>query len=263
MAVFPIFSSDFRYLEMENVTDVADIVTAFKTEAVDNGNWSRESTYLFKTAQDPMERSFQLQLSVLAASRLGITAIDQFGNTVAAREIDIDPGGCNVRLFTGPRHAFFTAVRGGTPEFGGAALLDLSPANILLPLYSLAACGHRRASDGGADHYYMDEWAMWDGAAAVNTFRVMTYTVGNPIGFSAKPGLAVAGANVYYPLRLVTRVFDKNRWVGRIPQCILGPDSLVAGAEVTVPIGDAGETGVFKECGRSVITNLKMLVREA
>ncbi len=262
MAVFPIFSSDFRYLEMQNVSDVADVVAGFKTEAVDNGTWTQESTYLFKTAQDAMERWFQLQLSVLSASRLGITAMDQFGNTVAAREIDIDPGGCNMRLFTGPRHAFFTAVR-SAPEFGGAALLDLSPANILLPLYSLAACGHRRSSDGGSDHYYMDEWAMWDGAAAVNTFRVMTYTVGNPLSYAAKPGLSVSGANVYYPLRLVTKVFDKNRWVGRLPQCVLGPDSLVDGAEATVPIGDAGETGVFKECGRSVITNLKMLVRKA
>ncbi len=263
MAVFPIFSSDFRYLEMQNVSDVANIVNSFKTESVDNGTWTRVSTYLFKTAQDSMERWFQLQLSVLSTTRLGITAMDQFGNTIAAREIDIDAGGCNVRIFTGPRHAYITAVRSGTPEFGGAALLDLSPANILLPLYSLAACGHRRASDGGADHQYMDEWAMWDGSAAVNTFRVMAYTVGNPLTFSAKPGLSVSGANVYYPLRLVTKVFDKCRWVGRLPQCILGPDSLVAGAEVTVPIGDAGETGVFKECGRSVITNLKMLVRKA
>lgn len=263
MAIASYFASAFRYKELQNVNDVNMIIAQFESEAVGNGNWTKPSAGVFKSPPDAMERWYQLQLSATSGSRLSIGMTDMFGNTIATREIDLDAGGNNVQLFTGPQHSFFRSAR-STPEFAGAALVDLAPSNVLLPLYSLVGCGPRRVTDGGWDHNYMGEWFMWDGTHAVCDWREHAYNVGNNVWFTARPALSISGANVYYPVRIRTTAFDKMCWVGRLPQCILGPSTLADGSEVTVPIGDAGETGVFKEVSRdSSLSWLKLLVRKA
>lgn len=267
MTTFPMFAAAFRYLNVAGVTDVADLLASVWDEIVDHGTWISPSPSgaEFETTLDALGRHFSLHLHRLAATRLGINAYDQFGNAVVGGEVDIDVAGNDVQIFSGPHHLFLRSERAGTPECGGAALLNLAPASQYLPLYSVCGCYHRRQSDGAESNSTVDEWAMWDAAAAVNTYRVHSYAVQNQVvpAYAVHPFLACSGSNVYYPVRLQTTVFDRTCWVGRVPQCILGPDTLAGGAEVTVPIGDAGETGVFKESGRKVGGHAKMLIRKS
>ena len=91
----PVFlASSYRYLELA-VTDVSDIIVAFRTEAVVNGvpPWTEPSAALFKSPVDGLGRFHDVLLTRIAANNLECRVRDQLANIVTTLRMEIDGTG--------------------------------------------------------------------------------------------------------------------------------------------------------------------------
>jgi len=258
MSVPAFLASSFDYKETLAVTDVAAIITDFRDRVLNHNTpaWTEPVAGTFQSPADAKGQFFQVMLTRVSITALGIKIIDMYGTTIADRQIYIDAGGTAVQYYTGQFHAFINSAR-ATQEFGGGCLIDTSPETASLPLYRTAGVGHRdnTGTAGSTDWTF---WFMMSNA----TPAAMRAGVMNYLG-SVRCQKAIDGTYIYSPVLLSTNVYGANmRIVGRPFQVLTSDDGLAFGAEVTVPI-DVAATGVFKVVGKAASQLQKILVRKA
>lgn len=242
MAVPTFLATVFRYLSVAGVTDVAAIITNFRSEVITNGTWTEPSAGLFKSPPDADGRFFDILLVATTATRLQFRVRNQSATVLFDREIDIDGAGTEVRIYTGPYHAWIESVR-ATPEVAFGTLLDLTPD--LQTAHSNYVAGNAKRTSAGADDGNfgnIGQVASFDAGVPAFASRLMTM---DQAGGVVVPKLTPSGDQIAYPAELAANMSGLQRMIGRLFQAYMVDASLAFGAEVTFPI-DTATSAVFK-----------------
>lgn len=259
MSVPAFLASSFDYKETLAVTDVATIITDFRDRVLNHNTpaWTEPVSGTFQSPADASGQFFQVMLTRVIITTLGIKVVDMYGTTISDRQIFIDAGGTAVQYYTGQFHAFINSAR-GTQECGGGCLVDTSPETTNLPLYRTAGFGHRDNTGTANNNDWTYWWMMSNATPAIMRAGVTNY------GASPRNQKAIDGTYIYSPVLLSTNLYGASnmRLVGRPFQVLTSDDGLAFGAEVTVPI-DVAATGVFKVIGKAASQQQKVLVRKA
>ncbi len=245
MTTFAAFASSFRFLNNATITDVATIITDFRSETVTNGSpaWTEPTSNNFKSPPDSVGRFFTVILGRVSATRLQFKILDQNQITIIDRVIDIS-GTTSVNYYTGQYHAWIESLV-ATAEIAWSGILDASP--LTQGTYTNYVYGNSyRNSAGTIDGSGSQTGLMFmldNGAStAQNRMRV----VGNNVNGNA-PGLIDAGGNfMYHPCEVTANMSGNIRWIGRAYQVWMVDSSIAVGSTKTIIIGNAGETGVFR-----------------
>ncbi len=238
-------SSSFRYRQVLGVTDVADIITVFRDEVLNQLStpWTEPDANTFQSPEDEMGHFFTAALASAAVTRLQVTVKDLNGTAIADRCVDIDAGGNAVQVYTGQFHFFVESSRAGGGEVAGGGLLDLSPEAV-----------------GNVGLNAWHQFFMMSDGAPVGSGRV---DVGATGGSGASPNKTCASVFLFNPMMMVTLVGESDSlWIGRVHQSLRCSDELGPGSEVTVPV-DSGAKGVFRVVARGADRNCRMCVRKA
>lgn len=269
----PIFlASSFSYLQMIGVTDVADVIVAFRDEVLNQQTpaWTEPVAGTFKSPPDANGRFFEVDLVATTSVRLGITVRDDTGFELMEREAQLGGGTSsedNCRIYTGQFHMrieFEDHGGGALGETIGAGITDLSPEPSDIIRHNTWANG-RRSSAGTADasgDTLGDFFMLDNGLAAVDRRPLGILTTANTVA----PLFTHSGSIITRPV-VMTSVAPGNplgadQPIGRLHQCLQVDDNFAAGAELTVPIDDA-LTGVFKVTVAAFDNSYKIAWRKA
>jgi hypothetical protein len=246
MTTFAAYASSFRFLQNPSITDVATIITDFRSETVTNGSpaWTEPTSQNFKSPVDANGRFFTVILTRTTATRLAFKVTDQSGVTVCDREIDIS-GTAIINYYTGQFHAFVETVLGES-AYGG--ILDASPltqGSYTIYVYGTGTRNNAGTVDAGNDTtgkiFMIDNGT----SAVVQRTRALGVNAANTtVGLTD-----LAGNMLYYPVEVMTNVAGNIRWNGRMYQTFYTDALASVGSLKTISIGTAGETGVFKVLG--------------
>lgn len=237
MAIPAYLNSSFRYLFTAAVTDVADIITAFRSETVTNGSpaWSEPSTNLFKSPVNSVNRWFDVLLTRVDATTLEMRVRNWTFATISTKRLQIDAGGTNIRIFSGECHFLIQADR-STPECLGGGFWDLSsmpqdshPDNVYV------GPAHRGTDNAIHQlrnwHIYANQWtgeAGRSGGLGIYMFDTgYAYALVTP-----------SGATMFRPVEYAKDLAPQWNW-GRRYQAVLCDSRFSAGAEFDVDIGDS------------------------
>lgn len=252
MTVPTFLASEFQYVSIAGITNVAQIITAFRNQVVTTPPvgftpWTEPSPGLFKSPVDADGRFFDVLLTVDAADTLGSRVRNPSATIISQRRILIDVGGTEVRFYTGDKHMCIDSQR-GTPEALGAGLLDLSPRSQTYHTNSMYGFGHRDGASNPDGGHPADCYGLLDNGAPANIFRAIA---DNTASFGPAPLLDASGFTIHHPVMLVATMSSLLRRVGRLYQTYQVDVTLAVGAEIQIPINESPLTnGTFKVVGR-------------
>jgi hypothetical protein len=255
------------YFDTEIITDVADILTKLTDMLVTvpqaSEKWTESPSGTFTSQPDGSGRFVKLVFSAASTLRLDLNVYDQNGLSVnsggVSRELVIT-GGDTVRYYTCSR---FVYLQGEPDHHVGGGLVTAFPeaeggnANYC---YSHGFHNQAGASDGVGDLAY---YSMFDNGTPGISRRLQNPAIAyNSTQLSLVQG---TGSLTYTAVQLYANYAGINKTTGRIFNAYLCDSSLANGATKTLPIGSAGETGVFRVLGTDQVggTNIKMMLRIA
>lgn len=259
MATPAFLASTFRYLSVAGVTDWAVFIAgSLNTELLAAG-WTSMGGGVYKSPVDAAGRWFDVLFVATTATRLQFRVRNDSGVTICDREIQIDAGGTEVRIYSGSHHLVIDSWR-ATPETAIAGLIDESPdIQTAHPNYTFG-CGFRTTA-GTNDNLgaqWTDFFALDSGVAAA-----VERAIGDIAGSGGTPlAITPTGAYIFKPCEMMATMGGGLVQIGRAYQCYVGDSTLALGAEVTVPI-DVGTSAVFKVLGRAADIGRVLLCRKS
>jgi hypothetical protein len=248
MTVPHFLSTSHRYLSVQGVITVADIITNFRSEVIDNGSpaWTEPVTNTFVSPVDDDGRFFKLVMSVIISTQFECHMFNDSGEQIGAYRINISGSGTEIRIYTGEAHAFIEGVD-ATPEVLGCGLLDLSPRPQTYHQNYVYAFGYRATNGGVTSYPEADAFCVKDNGTAAEIRRA----IGEVAIGAAAPMLDASGFTIHRPVTLCANMSGVTRRIGRLFQAYMVDSSLAHGAELEIPINDNPlATATFKVLGR-------------
>lgn len=263
MTVPAFLASSFRYLELTGISDVASVITSFRSETVTNGSpvWTEPSAGVFRSPVDAAGRFMELTITRVDATTLQLVLKDQTAFTICTRRAYLEVANGKVRIFTGQFHAIIEFEQNAaTWELLYAFILDQSPDAQGSNSYYVAGNGIR--SSGGTNDAQGEtatQLFMKEDAAAAQANRNLRW-------HSAALGVpyeSAFGSDVFAPEHIWTRPNGSAAKIGgRLYQIYQGRTDHVKGTELEIPLDDV-TVGVFRVLGLLENTNIKLLCRKA
>lgn len=250
----------FYYTQTTGITDVNTIISDTRTALVTNLSWTEPSTALFVSPVDSGGKFIDILLTRIAATNLEFRVRDYRGATLATRRIQIDSP-VAVNYFANKFGITIESLR-ATPEIFRGTLLDPSP-DTLSDVDNRIACSGYRVNNDGVDGAGSStgNWFVFDSGVATTQERMLF-----PFRDSAnvdRLGQTGAGTFLYKDMYLRITQSGVVRFTGRVYQSLVGDASLTFGTDKTIPIDDAGSTGVFRVIGLATAGNSRQLCRKA
>lgn len=260
MAVPVYLASSFSYRETALITDVADIVTAFRDEVLNQQTpaWTEPETALFKSPPDGSGRWIDVLLSRIAAGNLECRVRDSSAVTILTGRMQIGSGAI-IRIFTGQFHFHIETV-GAAPEFVRGGIVDLTPESQSAHAQWAHAYTRRDTSDVLRSGCFWRTAAMIDNATPAIVERALGFCVTT----TGKNLQSAGGAWIFGACGMMVKPPGETvnfRYAGRYYQHLVCPDE-VPGAEFVVPT-DANSFGTFKVTGMPVYLNQRLAIRIA
>lgn len=246
MAIPAFLNSSWKYTRIA-ITDVADIITQFRADAVTNGNpaWTEPSGGRFKSPVDAYGRFMEIALTRISATVLSGCLYDQAGQSVwgADRRMNINATAgvkTDVHIATGQFHFSLDCNAGATyPESMWGAILDLSPES--QGAHSLYVIGFATRDSGGTQSNAGFQWAYaMDNAASALLDRLLLWGGANTYIDAARNFL---GSPMFAPLPCWIKNGANYLYAGRPYQMLAGP-AQTPFCKLTVAI-DTGVTAEF------------------
>lgn len=180
MTVPSFLQSSFFFNQDFNVTDVSTIITSLTTIlTTQTPAWTSPSAGVFKSPVDAAGRFMTITLVATTALRLSWVVTDQNNVVVCSREIDIDgTPGDTVNYYSGQYHLYVETLRGGTPEWAGAFMIDPDP-YALNSLQNYVMGNAFRSAGGSVDGQasQFDQWFMLENGVSTVRNRCRGWTV--------------------------------------------------------------------------------------
>lgn len=264
MATFPCFASSFDFFTNAGpVVDVATIITDFRARVLGQvPAWTEPIANNFQSPVDGAGRFMTVVLARTSATQLSWIVKDQNGIQICTRDIDIDVAGNAVNYYTGQFHAVVETQR-AVPEIAQAGIIDETPEAQGSIANYVFGNGYRNAGgaidgQGGA---FFQFFALDNGVSGMaSRVRGFSYDVGGTV-IGLPDG---AGAIQFFPMDMRINLVGVNKWIGRGYQSYICDQSIAAGTNKVIRIGDAGETGTFRVLGGlATAIATKQMVRSA
>lgn len=254
------FNTTFRYLRSAAITDVATIITDFRSETVTNGGWTEPSGGLFKSPVDASGRFFDVLLTKIDATHLEWRVRDQSAVTICTRHIMIDASN-DVEYFTGPNHAIVQSLRAGTAELAQAGMLDQSPEAQGSSSVYVYGNGYRTTGDvQDGQGNTIGQLFMLDNGAAGSANRTKAFATDLS---GANVALFTGTATpIYSVVEVRTSPAATTRWGGFLFQHVYCDSGQAFGSDLVVPIDD-GVTATFRVLSLATSAFLRIAVRKA
>ena len=260
MTVPVYLNSSFSYVETAPITDVDDIITAFRDEVL-NGQtpaWTEPDTALFKSPPDGSGRWIDVLLTRIAANNLECRVRDSSGTTIVTGRMQIGTVSI-VRIFTGQFHFHIETV-GASPEFVRGGIVDLTPE--AQSAHSQWAYGYTRRDTADA----LRSYCYWRSSAMIDngTPAIVERGLGFCIATAAKNLQSASGAWIFGACGVTVKPpgdASNFRYAGRLYQQVVCPDD-IPGSEFVVPI-DTNSFGTFKIIGMPAVLSQRLAVRIA
>lgn len=238
---------DFRYTQLNWITDVNSILTALTAQLVTAPaaahKWTEAPAGTFTSPSDSEGRYLVCAFSRIAAGNLQMVLTDHYGNTICTRRLQIDTTGTIVDIYSGTHYVFIDSLR-TTGEQLFAFLVDTAMEDPRLFPYPAAGGGYRSSADaidGNGDYgnlYMMD--GTTGAAVRVRFMSVNHDTAGGTVTGSVTRGNRKLWFD--YDIGFTSSLY----FVGRLPQALLSYYNGTANEmEWVVPLDD-GITGVFR-----------------
>lgn len=261
MTTFPCFASSFGFFNNPSLTDVATIITDFRTMVLaQSPAWTEPVAGTFQSPVDGDGRFMTVTLVATTALRLQWLVADQNAITIVDREIDISGAGTSVNYYAGQFHAYIEALE-ATPEVAQAGILDETPLaqNAILDYTFANAYRNSGGAIDGQGGQVNLQFMLDTGASALqNRFRAYWQTTAAQISLKDQ-----TGALQFFPADMFATIAGVNNWIGRAYQVYLCDSSVPFGTQKTVQIGNAGETGVFQVVGLTTVGAAREMLRVA
>jgi hypothetical protein len=254
-------ASDFRYLLLTGVTDVATIISALNAELVTNGAWTDRGgngVGPFRSPSRAYDSSWmQIALTRDSATRLSWVCTDhksaQINNQTSTKQ-DIDSAGSAVHILTGPDIVMVDVAR-STPEcFYLARLNDYPDVNVESSF--VCSIGPRNNSGALAYQTLQDAYGHDVGRTSYGTYQNMLLRAINQTTVTPRTWL---GDYMYYPLEFVGS-YATNMLSGTVPHVVICPSALSYGTQVTIKI-DTNTTAAFRVCGITAVSYRRLAMR--
>lgn len=262
MTVPNFLASSFRFLEIAAVTDVATIISSFRSETVTLGSpvWTEPSTALFKSPVDANGRFLDVLLTSVSATNLEVRVRDQNGLTIYTRRMQIDALGNTVRIYSGQFHFCIESVR-ATSELAWGGILDKSPESQVSSSVYVFGSAYRTTADtvDGNGSTTWTQFMLENGSPAA---RNRVYNRGTILTGSVVEPVSASGSFLFYPADMATQPGTTLQFGGRAYQAYLLDSSFSPGSEVLIPIDDSS-TGTFKVLGLATSNNVRVALRKA
>ena len=242
MAIPYFLDTYYDYDFIGGVTDVNTIITALNTQLVTTPPAASKWTDTggtgvgpFRSPADTNGNYFTITLARVSATHLHFSMVDRYGLPVGANvPIDIDGGGTDVNIYSGPYHLAVSSEL-ATPVAVWCGVLEQSPdpQGFPRPQWFMSV----------ETNYYADRFYFKEIGASVYALQTVGQTcLRCPDGSYEQ--YAVNGELKINPVEVIWG----NYVYGRFYQAIYVDRGLDFADEVTVPI-DTGVTGVFKIIG--------------
>jgi hypothetical protein len=195
-------TSSHRFLRLQGISDVQDIIDAFYDEAVNQNDppWTDVGAGALRSPIDVDGRFMDVLLEGILVNKLQMTLNDQFADTVCVRRIiGASPGNWDVRIFTGQYHFCIDVCNNPVSwEEVHGGILDLSPMSQGAHETYVYGNGSRTSGDV-LDANDSSVTALWmrDGASTAT----LLLRVGNVKGLASSDSAVVTlgGNKTIYP----------------------------------------------------------------
>jgi hypothetical protein len=225
-------------------------------------NWTEDGTGsdIYKSPIDAVGRWFRIAMSTPSVDKIQFSVDGYHGLIFNARRLGTIGVGEQVRLYSGPLHFF---IEKSTTHWFGAGLLDHSP--------------------DAQDSHQLDAWVMGnlDGSdvGTVDTTHAFQAINGGPpsvvddsatvaraifAGGATFPGYTISGVRKWWPHEIL--YYDTAaaiRFRGKIYQCLQVSDTEAVGAQIPVPVDEAGTPGAFRVSNITAANGVKLAWRIA
>lgn len=264
-------NTSFKFVEITNVTDVQQIIDAFRTMALApadtstawtpwtdlGGDWYRSPANTIHVPQFEMQltRSTQYRLQMVTRTLTGFV----MGTGAAVRGIQIPSTNSSVaRIGCGDGHFACDVITwSANPEYLMAGTVDVTPDQLdFIGINLVWHQGTRRCSDWVRDNVDGHDQGVnqWGDDAALSSARSI-FGCWRLNGGSPGPKRMLSGAPIYRPRNIWVRVrgdtgtYGVEHWCGRAFQSILVPDGVMGlGSKFYAPI-DTGTLAQFYVMG--------------
>lgn len=256
MAILTPFDTPIGY-DTGSATDVQDIIDAFAAEATGlSSAWSDGGGGLYTSPTDAAGRWFDVLLTRIAAANLEIRVRDDNGVTICTRRIQIVSGPQTWWVSVSTHH-FWIEIINATVEAAGGGLLDLSPYGQTSHGQYTWGRGSRNTSDvidAAGDtqvDYFMD-----DNGTPASARRVIAQD--RIVTLSNYTLLHGSGNGIWLPYLVSADFAGQIRLAGRFYNFYFGEGT---GTAVVLPIGNAAETGTFRNSALSLDGVSRAMIR--
>jgi hypothetical protein len=256
MAVFSCFAGAVD-TDAGSTNDVQDIIDAFATKATGLSNpWTDGGSGLYTSPTDAAGRFFSVTLTAISATNLEMVVKDDTATTICTRRIQIVSGPQNWWLAVSENYCWIE-IDNATVEALGAGLLDLSPESQTAHGAYVWGRGNRNASDSvdglgtTQEYFYMID----NGSPAPLRRAVAQDRDSANTAISLVTG---AGTSLWLPYLMCANFGGTLKVAGRLMGFYYGE---ATGTSVVLPIGDAAETGTFRNSNLSQGTTARAMIR--
>lgn len=264
MAIAPYWATAFLKVIVSNVTDVNQIITAFRTAVTITlplgSQWVESPSGTFTSPADPVSGyTMTLVFTRNAALQLIISCKDQNGVTVMNGGIS-PVSGLTVPFYVGPTHFWIQvsndSVTGVNGSYIAAVIADPTPEAKNASTTVVFAKTVLTSAFATTNVFSPDSWLCIDSAGATPNNGGTNGLAGGPVwqvgnGLTLK-FITAAGTELAEPvagnIRTVGNGFTHLRHSGIFPQFAWVDRGHAVGSSVVVPI-DIGVTGTFDVVG--------------
>ncbi len=260
MAVPAYLSSSFRYKESGLITDMNDVIAAFRDEVIDRNDpaWSEPSPALFKSPPDSSGRWIDVLLTRISATNLECRVRNSSGVTIETGRIQMDANGNIFRFFTGQLHFHIESI-GSQTECARGGILDLSPEpQNIHTQWAYAAC-YRTTADAAQMYGSFMGLSVIDNTAPFRVTRIQAMIAYSASSIGTK---SPSGGFIFTAANILMKAPGGSEYVfgGRMYQHMVCDADLAPGSEMVVPI-DSGSYGTFKVSGLGSANGLRVAMR--
>ncbi len=258
MAV-PTFLASSKGSATGSTNDVNDIITAFDTlVSGQTPAWTDLGGGLFKSPVDASGRFFDVLLTAISTTNLEWRVRDQNAVTICTRRMQIVAGPQNYWIAAGQFYCWIE-IDNVTVEAVGAGILDLSPESQVAHTQYVWGRGSRTTADAidAAGNAQVD-FFMLDNAVATSARRTMAQD--KDAAATSVTMVTGAGTVLALPVYLECNFGGAVRWAGKCHQMFMAGGT---GTAIVLPVGDAGETGTFRNSNLVLDGTMRLLFRTA
>jgi hypothetical protein len=245
------FPVGFEEAFVDTTTMLATLTNLLVTLPMSSEKWIESPAHTFTSPADSAGRFLKLVFTNPSSTQLNLDVRDQ--NNVAVitssqRSIVMTPGN-TIHYYSCSK---FLYIQDETTSFhlGGGMLTSFPEAEGGNGNYVYAhGTSNSAGSNDGQDPYLSFYYMLDNGVATVNGRLIDTAINSSGNNFGMQMG---TGAYKYDAPEMQANYSGSNRFAGRMFNAYVCDSSFAPGATRTLPIGNSGETGVFRVVNTSV-----------